>query len=299
MNNILLGSLVCMSAGALWLAQSTSLKNKQAENLRLTRKLAEIQASLQKTAVAWTNMDTDLKLRRSELKSADAELRVAMQEAQEIPLKPIDPEHEGSWPQEQPYFYLAKRHLDQIGYSPFSREGGVSVAAGLLFGMSPKEKQQVEGAYNEMRMKANQLQLAKAERIEPEAGVNTDNHREVSYKIAAMTNEVQELQNQFNSDVRKAIGNARSDIFLERAASVFEEDYSGNYGKANYILTSEATRKEDGTVDYEFKLTEPGSGTMYFPFEYPLQPGGPAWDNRHLFGEEPLIPPPQAPEETK
>jgi hypothetical protein len=299
MNNILLGSLVCISAGALWLAQFTSLKHKQAENLGLTRELAEIQASLQKTAVAWTNLDADLKLRRSELQSADAELRLAIQEAREIPLKPIDPEHEGFWPKDQPYFYLAKRHLSQIGYPSFSREGGVASAAGLLFGMSPKEKPQVEEAYKELRTKAGQLQLSKAQRIEPEAGVNTDNHREVSYKIAAMTNEVQQLQNQFNSHVRQAIGNARSDIFLERAALIFEEDYTGNYGKADYILTSEATRKEDGTVDYQFKLTEPGLGSIYFPFEYPLEPGEPAWDYRHLFGDEPLIPQPPGQEDAK
>jgi hypothetical protein len=243
--------------------------------------------------VTWTNAEADLKLRRGELKSAEAELRIAMQESHDMPLKPLDPEHEGSWPSDQQYFYLAKRHLGQIGYSPFSREGGVSPAAGFLFGMTEKEKREVNEAFNTMREKAIQLQRSKAERIEPKPGVNNENHQEVSYKVSAMTNEVQELRTEFNFTVRQALGSTRADLFLDRAAAIFESDYSGNYGTTDYIITSEANRKPDGTVEYRLKLEEPGVGTGYFPFEYPLEPGSAAWENRHLFGEEPLIPMPE------
>jgi hypothetical protein len=290
MNNIRLGSLILASAGAVCLAQMASLKGKQVENRRLTLELAEAQTALQSVSVTWTNAEADLKLRRGELKSAEAELRIAMQESHDMPLKPLDPEHEGSWPSDQQYFYLAKRHLGQIGYSPFSFEGGVSPAAGFLFGMSEKEKSEVDEAFKAMRAKANQIQRSKAERVEPKPGGNNDNHQEVSYKVSAMTNEVQELRGEFNSAVRQALGSTRADLFLDRAVTVFEADYSGNYGTTDYIITSEANRKADGRVEYTLKLEEPGVGTAYFPFDYPLEPGMPAWEYRHLFGEEPLIP---------
>lgn len=299
MNNIRFGSLILATAGVVWLTQSSSLKGKQAENQKLTHELAQMQEALQTTSKTWTNTEAELKSRRDELKSADAELRIATQEIQDIPVMPVDPEHEGSWPQDQPYFFLSKRFLDQIGYSPFSREGDISPAAGFLFGMSPKEKQQVDDAIKTMRTKANQLQRSKAERIEPKPGVNTDNHREVSYKIATMTNEVQELRNDFSSAVRHAIGDTRGEMFLVRAAAFFEDDYSGNFGRNDYVITSMADRKPDGTIQYNFTLTEPGVGTMYFPFEYPLEPGTPPWDNRHLFGETPLIPSSESKNEAK
>jgi hypothetical protein len=289
MNNFIVTILVVLSGIILWLGQHTAQRNARIENGKLAEKLDDIRASLAETSGVWTNAQANLARRREELNAAKIELANLVEEAQHAALPP-DPSREGVWPGEAPYFYLAKKHLGEIAYNAFNGEQRLGREAATLFGMNSTEKIAVDEAFQTLFARMRQLQLTNSERMESKPGVNNENHREISYRIPALTNEFRELRTQFDSAVRGAIGNTRADPFLDRVATELGDDTWLGQIDVPYVVTYRGNREADGRVEHTIQIGH-GDAESWSPLlEFPVEPGSALWDYRHLFGEEPLIP---------
>jgi hypothetical protein len=302
MNNLIVASLALVSGAVIWLGGYASLLNHRNSALALTPQVAAAQASLAAVSNSTATTKTTLAGRRSEMQSAAQELDAATAEAhQDFPSPAFDQSADGSWPTNRPYFYLSKKYLGQIGYQAFGKEHRLSEPAALLFGMNPTEKERVDAAYQGLADRIQQLESSRAELVEPTPGVNTDNHKEVSFKIPAMTNEIHDARDTFGAAIREAIGNSRAGFLLDKVKDQFEDSFSEmNMIERTSIVKYHADRKPDGSVEHGIQIETPGVGLMFMPVYFPLTSDSMLWQFRHLFGDQPLIPlPPKSTDDKK
>ena len=301
MNNLMLSSLVFAAGAIVWSGQHVSLKHARDEARALTADLAAAQITRYATSAAFSEAQASLVARRDETKSAQVELDTAMREARTAnPVPPIDPASEGYWPADRPYFYLSKKYLGTIGYPGFTKDHHLSAAAALLFGLTGAEKSAVDAACNSFYDRVDESQFSHAERLDSKPGINTDNHREISFRVPIMSNELSEARSTMSAGIREAIGEERARYLLVHVHGDFELPVSTMSSTAtNAIVSLQADRMPDGNIMHRLKIETPGVGSMFDPVYFPLTPDSELWQYRHLFGDQPLIPLPTPAQQDK
>jgi hypothetical protein len=291
MNNLTLSCLALASAGVLWLGQHHAREDARSNQRTLHRELAATRMMVAETTAAVSNAQDLLAARRQELDWARAESAAALHSTQSVtPLAP-DPTREGLWPKDKPYCYMSKQHLATIGFVPFSEAAGLTSEAAILFGMSPAERSAVDRAYADFLDQTRQIHLAHAEPLPAKPGANTLDHREVSYRIPAMTNEFRALRAQLDANLRQTLGDSRAKVFLKRAESQLENAY-GQFGNKGYTIKYVADRQSDGSVDHHLNFTQlDGQASNGYRIRFPLDPTSGLWKFRHLVGDQPLLEP--------
>jgi len=293
MNNVILSCLALTSAGVLWLSQRNSLEAARANQRVLQQELAAAQQTLADTSASVAGAQNLLALRRQELDWArreNAATSTAIQSAKPVP---PDPVREGLWPKDKPYCYVSKQHLATIGFVPFSEDGGLTSEAATLFGMSAAEHAAVDRAYADFLDRTHELHLANAQVVETNAAANTENHREVTYRIPAMTNEFREVRGTFAASLEQTLGSSRANVFFKRAKSQLDDVY-GQFGNDGYTIKYYADRKSDDTVEHEILIQklDRSARNGYGRLRFPIDAASPMWKYRHLIGAQPLFPMP-------
>lgn len=289
MNNLVLSCVALASAGVLWLGHRNSVEAARAANHSLHQELIVARTTLAESAAAASDAEGLLALRRHELDWARSEAAAAAARSQPLPPLPPDPAREGLWPKDKAYCYLSKQHLATIGYTPFSEDAGLTSEASILFGMSPAERAAVDRAYAGFLDRIHQMHLAHAEPVAAKPGKNTENHREIAYRIPALTNEFRAVRAEFDTSVQQTLGDSRANVFLKRAQSRLEEVY-GQFGNDGYTLKYSADRKIDGTVEHQLSIKRLDGQAIYgYGIRFPVDPTSGMWKYRHIFGDQPLI----------
>jgi hypothetical protein len=290
MNNLILAFFVFASAGIVWLSQRSAMETARPTNHTLTTELVRARALLLETAIAATNAQQALAARRDELIAVRNEAAKPLESVQPTSVPPLDPAHEGMWPTNKPYCYLAKKHLETIGFVPFDQEERLTSEAATLLGMSPAEKNAADSAYQHFLERTRQLHLAQAQPIMPAPGINTADHREITYRIPVLTNEFHDVRRILADELRQALGASRAELFLKRADSELDEAYGQYGGNSGYTIKFHADRQADATVQHELTIQRAdGRASNGYRVSFPLEPLSGMWKYRHLFGEEPLL----------
>jgi hypothetical protein len=288
MNNLTLSCIALGSAGLIWLSQHNSLEAARTNQRMLHKELAAARATLAETTASVTSAEDLLALRRKKLDGARTES--AATAVERVTPIPLDPAREGLWPKDKPYCYLSKQHLATIGFTPFSEDERLTSEAARLFGMSRAEWTAADRAYADLLDRTHELQLAHVELIATNAAANTENHREITYCMPALTNEFRALRATFASSLEQALGSSRANIFLKRANSQLDDMY-GQYGNNGYTLKYSADRQPDGTVEHQLHIQklDRSASNGYGDLRFPIEPASPMWNYRHLIGDQPLL----------
>jgi len=287
MNKLILVLALLASTATICLVGHGVQYQLHSNNRVLAGRLRAAESRLGQSRFDVTEMHQRLAARQHEVNGARSDFEMARNEAQHSAPPELDPVREGAWPATQPYFYLAKSRLKDVGYKTYSDDDRLTVPAAALFATTAQERAGVENAAEEFRRRLNALELQSAEKLEPAPGVNTQTYREVGFRIQPVTNEIAQLRDQFRSAVSVALGAERASLFLERAADWLDEQ-DERTRQPGTIITLEARRSPDGEVWHQLHFRGP-HGSSAIGFLFPIEPSSPLWRYRHLFGDQPLI----------
>jgi len=290
MNKVIIGLGLVASTAAICLVGHGVQYQLHSNNRVLARRFRDAESRLAQNQSDVAEMQQRLADRQLEVNRARSDLETARNEAQHAVPPELDPAREGVWPATQPYFYLPKSRLKDVGYKPFSDDDRLTVPAAALFATTAPERAAVENAAAEFRRGLNALELQSAEKLEPAPGVNTESYREVGFRIQPVTNQIAQLREQFRSAISVALGAERASLFLERAADWLDE-LDERTRQPGTIITLEARRSPDGEVWHQLHFQGPHASSA-IGFLFPIEPSSPLWRYRHLFGDKPLIPVP-------
>ncbi len=289
MNNLTLGTALLASAVALCFIEHTRQVNVRASSAAITGQLLTAKEQLAATRTNLDDLQKRLAARQTTLHGAESDLAGAETEAMQAAPPDPDPAKEGAWPAAQPYFYVAKRRLKDIGYPTFLPNEQVSPAAAALFAMTPQEQAAVDAAARDFQQGLAALELAHAQKLDPPQGRNTEDHREVSFRVPVVTNGVEQLIQPFDAAVTASLGAERAGLFLDRANDWLEEQ-AQEFSEKDWTITYSADRKADGSIEHQIRMNNP-RGTHYMPVYFPLEPSSPIWRYTHFFGDQPLLTP--------
>lgn len=289
MNNLLLSLILLGMSASVGLVGYLSSRIVREENGALDRQLMAVRVSLEETTQALSKVQSDLRDQRRVVEESRTEAATAADAVTELMQTPADPASEGLWPRERQYFYLAKKHIQNFGYSPFHAAGQIGLEAVTLLGMTTSEEEATNKSFRDFFEKVGELQAARGQRLEAAAGVNNENHREIAYKLPDLIDEVGALRAELESALRMHVGDMRADLIWQR----FPKPQTGQAGDHAYWVTYYADRNPDGTVQHWIRGTD-GRGGGKAGVMFPPVPGTVLWQWRHLFGLEPLLPLPDA-----
>ncbi|MFO1501783.1 MAG: hypothetical protein U1G07_25970 [Verrucomicrobiota bacterium] len=310
MNNLFLALILLAAATVAWLNRYAANQMTQSQMQALSGKLAACESSLRFEQATAAESDARLKQLRALARTAQEELVQASAEAREL-VSPADVAGEGTWPANRDYFYLPKQFLGSIGYGVFHNDGTLSEEAARLFGLTPAEKVALTDSWRQLCLELQQAELNHVERLEPRQA-DSDDHREVVFRVSSTSNDVAELQDQFQRNLQTQFGSTRGDLIWAKVSTQRPLD-GYPLGFDDRILTYSAERQPDGSVQHRLGFTKPDKSTSYsFPitFDQPeasaepgaaaaqaatgrevLSPDSALWPYRHLFGDQPLLQP--------
>jgi hypothetical protein len=177
--------------------------------------------------------------------------------------------------------------------------------------MSPLEQAGVNDALREFRSNLELLQLDRAEFISSD--LTSADHREVSFRLSALPDEIRSLRQAVVDRVHDILGSQRAALLAEPITSQLSRDVNP-LGESDVIVSFSGSRDSNGEVTHRLRFSDAArSGNWYefvVPFEvgpnqgftsdegvlvagleFPLKPDSALWGYRHLFGDQPLIPP--------
>lgn len=287
MNNLVLGFTILVSAATVCLIERGMQQRIQAQTSVSSEQLLSAQSSLKEGHSTTLDLKQQLLQQEHAIENYRSELKAAQQEVATVSTPELNPAREGAWPQEQPYFYMAKRRLGDVKYEAITDGDKISKAAVALFSITPQEKTAMQTALQNFRNSLSNLESQHAEKLTP-ARKDDETYKELSFRLQPMTNEIAGLRQQFGDSVRTALGMERGDFFMGRANDWFE-DQDSRTGDRGGTVTLTAELQADGKVQHFFKYKKASGGNGSMGVTYPLYVGSPVMRYKHLFGEEPLI----------
>jgi len=248
---------------------------------------------------------------RSELDQINAELRAISDEI--VRTAPVpDPETEGRWPVDRPYFHLPKRLLDQISYSMFTADGKPTEETKFLFGLTPHEREMLWQAWTDFRSDLQELQIRSAERLPDAPVVANSVERSVRFHMHDLTQELAGLRSRLAARIEHDLGPTRARLLADPLNAQISP-LTSPLGDREVIIAFQADRQPDGSIRHWLRFSDPAGTVMYKqPVEFqtpnpplnhgespavigtgsPLGPDSVLWNYRHLFGDQPLLSPP-------
>jgi hypothetical protein len=224
MNNLILAMLLAAVATALCLRTQSGINTAAAGNAELAAKVATAEAEAAGKRIELRRWESIATSERSALNNVqDGAARAAAVVQNQVDEGPSEPAKEGYWPAKKEYFYLSKKHLRGVSYSPVTEEENISDTAALLFGMSSSEKRDANEVYHRMREEMRALELASAyptntpSHYEKQPGIKT-----TIYVPKLSDEELGAINTRFASGMQQALGTERADMLVERIQEVFK-----------------------------------------------------------------------------
>jgi hypothetical protein len=311
MNSLNIACLIITFATALVLYQGMNHRSDQKE----LQKLRTDERTLRNTIAEYDARTSEASRRssdhRSELNQINAELRAISDEI--VRTAPVpDPEIEGRWPVDRPYFHLPKRLLDQISYSMFTADGKPTEETKILFGLTPHEREMLWQAWTDFRSDLQELQIRSAERLPDGPVVANSVERSVRFHMHDLTQEHAGLRSRLDARIEHYLGLTRARLLADPLDEQIS-NLTSPLGDREVIITYRADRQTNGSIQHYLSFSDPAGTVMYNrpvefqipnpPLNYgespavidtgsPLSPDSALWNYRHLFGDQPLLSPP-------
>jgi hypothetical protein len=303
MNPLLLLFLVAGISAGVAFRQQQSIDRVRAATTRLAGQLLQTRTALE-------SEQTALASARAQLKKVEADLQAtrrdrAAQAAAKAAALPT-PEQEGWWPENRPYFYLAKTYLPKVRFGdrrivfdtrtgeeakgplpqgqslwvsdqPFSAEG-LSPHLAVLLGMSDEEVGAVNDSYSDFVQGVRQVQAAHVQRVDPPK-LDDDDGCTVVARLPDLTTEIQPLTERWEVAIRQTLDAGRAEILLDQAGRCFAQEEMGHLA---------AEPREFLVNGRNLWVRVPGRFSVHF--ENPVffldlyRSAGQEWEYGHLFG---------------
>jgi hypothetical protein len=259
MSNFTYALLALAASGILFLRERIVFVEARASTRQLQAQIGALGEQLSR-----------LEQSRSELERRVAEARDQARESGQAEVQtravvPPNPNRNGGWPTNEPYFYVPKRDLPGIGLVAYMTNAAVlepfgsrtiqaplpwtnrlSDDAVILFGMTPIEREAVDEAYLKLWEAFRHLGLGRVERIAPEPGWSIPVVSE--YHVPRLTNEASTVLTELKSIFRPALGTPRADYFVEGAPGASIRHELSLLGQAEYFIVFGPNRSPDGEV---------------------------------------------------
>ena len=308
MNSLNIACLIITFAAALGLYQGMNHRSDQKELL----KLRTDERTLRNTIAEYDARTSEASRRssdhRSELDQINAELRAISDEL--VRTAPVpDPETEGRWPVDRPYFHLPKRLLDQISYSMFTADGKPTEETKFLFGLTPHEREMLWQAWTDFRSDLQELQIRSAERLPDFPVVANSVERSVRFHMHDLTQELAGLRSRLAARIEHDLGPTRARLLADPLNAQISP-LTSPLGDREVIIIYRAERQTNGSIQHLLSFVDPtGSAVYHRPVEFQtpnpplnysespavidtgsrLSPDSALWNYRHLFGDQPLL----------
>lgn len=276
---------------------AAELARLQAEEAAAAATLSEVQARSSAESERLEEVSRELAEAMSELRSAsDAAIRDRIEPA---------PAVEGAWPSGRPYFYLPKRLLPEIGFTPLTSDGEPTAECRAVLGMTPAEQAELKQAWADLRFEVQELQVRSAKRIDEAAPADPD-RRSIRFRLPNISDLLPVLRERLRERLAHAIGATRARLIEEPLQERLVELGSPLAVGDGFVIYL-AERDADGGVNHYLRF-ETANGATASQFHvgtlpadpamsdgselpFPIGPDSPLWNYRHLFGDQPLLRP--------
>ncbi len=234
------------AAVAFW--QQQSINNLRAVTTRLSEQLFQTRTALESEQATLASVRTQFKRLEAELQATERE-RAALAEIKALALP--TPEEEGWWPENRPYFYLAKAYLPKVRLGdrhvlmdpktgaeatstspqgqcvwlsdqPFSADG-LNPHLSVLLGMSDEEVAGVDDSYLAFLQDVRGVEAANLQRVEPPVRDDDDGCMLVA-RLPVLTTEIRALSERWEQSLVQALGADRAEILCENARRFFNQE---------------------------------------------------------------------------
>jgi hypothetical protein len=225
MNNLILATILAATAAALCVRTQFHINGVAARNVQLAETIAGANATARAKRAEVRRWESIATLERSAFYNLQAgatkPFETQMTEAQALPTNPAE---EGYWPAQKEYFYLSKKHLRGLNYSPVTDEENISEAAGLLFGMSPTEVNEANETYHRMRAEIRALELARAFPTNAiSSWIDKQPGNKTTIRVPKLPEEeLNAILDRFKSGLQQTLGADRANLLNDRIQEVFQ-----------------------------------------------------------------------------
>jgi hypothetical protein len=210
-----------------------------------------------------------------------------------------DPESEGWWPTNKPYFYLHKDLLETVrlrdhaikqdqlpagtpkdaAYEIENRlfqDDHLNENMATLLGLTDAEKTAVEQTYTNLTQQVRALEAAAIQRVDPP---QTDASGAVFARIPSLKSEVAPLLREAHESLESAIGTTRTELMEKQAEIFFNEHGDGLRSAPREFLRIE------NSGFFSVRYVFPNGGNSSKSQTYPYVPNRTdPWEYLHLFG---------------
>lgn len=225
MNNLILASILTATAAALCVRTQTNLNAAAAQNAQLAESVATAKAAAEAKRAEIRHWESIATLEASAKENMQTTASKTNQsQAPQVEAIPTNPTDEGFWPSQKEYFYLSKKHLRGLGYSPVTEEENISEVSALLFGMSPDELKQSNDAYHQMRAEIRALELSAAYPTNAiSSWINDLPGTKTTIRVPKLSEEdLNAIKTHFLSGLQEAVGPDRANLLNDRIQEAFQ-----------------------------------------------------------------------------
>jgi hypothetical protein len=291
MNNLVFASVWMGAIGIAFLGETALRGNVERERARLAAELRAVEQ--QKAAVEELQVAGRAQLEQSRSTARALNVELSSDVAAAAP-PPIDPEHEGLWPTNMPYFYLRKSLLPTANFQRFQQtaEGlGLSPITVAILGMTPAEALPVDEGFRSLLAQFKRLEAERLALVSVGAVAQTQTNwpaKRTTYRLPALREEIEPVVEDYFASVRTVLGNQRTEIYEAWAKFCITDSY-WDFGRVPRIITLTDEEGPGDRVLTRFNMTEEGGKFLCYdelwnpPFY--SREDRPSFLYRHLFGD--------------
>ena len=288
MNNLALVAMLLASSGLALFVQRSSLHDLRTENQRLAGEAASARRAAAETHTAIANLKVGLEEKREQRAALRSHLSA---EGATSDMIPMEPDKEGVWPPDKPYFYLKKEYLSDAFFQRFAREFHLNPDAAIVLGMTPNEATAVDDAFHSVIEKFRALEAENLTPSTEHASTRFPRGQKTSYRLPALKDQMRPAVENFLASTGALLGDSRAEIFSHWAKLCFADSLGDFAPKARIFTLTDEDLQGDRKLTRLEVVEEGGKQLSYFelwdpPREYGLPEGFlPRFFYRHLFGE--------------
>jgi hypothetical protein len=248
MNPLLLLFLAASVSACVAFWQQQSIESVRAATARLSEQLVQTRAALESDQTALASASSQIDKLETDLRATTGN-RAALAATEDLALP--TPDQEGWWPQNRPYFYLAKKLLPKIRFGdrhilmdpqtgqeatstspqgqcvwlsdqPFNAEG-LNPHLALLLGMSDDEVAAVNENYTGFLQGVREVEAAHVQRVEPPVPDDEDGCMVVA-RLPVLTTEIQPPLEHWEQGLAQTLGADRAEILRQNAQRYFDQE---------------------------------------------------------------------------
>jgi hypothetical protein len=244
MNNLFIIAIAGTIGLALVSTSQRSIAETESELVILRARSSAAAADANCSQTEMRRLERLFVTKKESLQKLRAEINIrAVAESTEPDLSELNPQKEGFWPADKPYFYLSKTRLQGLYYFPFTDTDELSKTAVTLFGMTPEEERAANAVYADLREKIRQFELAHATPTNASTWIESWPGTKKSLYIEAMPREaIAALTQEFKSNLMQAIGAERGSILARRMDEDTDQNGWGLMRARTYTLIRDGER---------------------------------------------------------